>query len=83
MEIRKDFESAKMLLHRLVQYSMAFNQNNMEHWPHLKNNEDFHRIYDLEFNNCAPLESIYCDGRDIAVFMSSALTMFNYSDTLK
>lgn len=81
VEIRADFKSAEMLLNRLIQYSMTFNQNNIEHWPHLKRKEDFHEIYDLDYDRSRPLEKIYCNGRDIAVSMSLNLTMFNCPST--
>ena len=80
MSIREDFKSVEMFLNRLLQYSNAFEKNNLRNWPHLKNNEDFGEVYKLSFDLKRPLEKIYGDGRDIAVFMSSKLREFNYVD---
>ncbi len=80
MEIRNDFQPATLLLNRLVEYSKAFHRFNLNDWPHLKNKEDFQRVYSLKWDIRDPLEQIYRDGRDLAVFMSSGLVAFNYSD---
>jgi len=80
VEIRSDFKSAESLLSRLVQYSKVFNQNNMENWSHLKNNEDFRTVYTFDWSIRRPLENIYADGRDLAVFMSNRLVEFNYPE---
>jgi len=69
-----------MLLNRLLQFADAFEQNNRRDWPHLKNNEDFKEVYNFEWSLKAPLEHIYAEGRDLAVFMSSKLKEFNYAD---
>ena len=78
MQIREDFRSVEMLLTKLVQFASAFDENNMEHWGHLKNNEDYENIYDLPWEQRSPLEDIYGDGRDLAGFMSLRLLEFNY-----
>lgn len=80
LEIRSDFSSVEVFLNRLLQFSGAFEQNNLRDWPHLKNNEDFKKIYELTWDLRAPLEHIYAEGRDLAVFMSSKLKEFNYAD---
>ncbi|OKH45638.1 hypothetical protein NIES30_19105 [Phormidium tenue NIES-30] len=80
MQIRNDFQSVSLQLNRLVEYARVFDSNNMEHWPHLKNNEDFKFIYSLQRKDRGPIEQIYCDGRDLAIFMSSRLTEFNYAE---
>ncbi|MCM2131959.1 hypothetical protein [Larsenimonas rhizosphaerae] len=80
MEIRKDFESVSMLLSRLPQYADAFDRNNVRDWSHLKNKEDFSKVYFLCWDDRKPLENIYATGRDVAVFMSSKLKEFNYAD---
>jgi len=56
----------------------VFDENNCKHWLHLKNQEDFNRVYTLEWDSRTPLEDIYRDGRDLCVFMSSRLIQFNY-----
>lgn len=86
MEIRKDFEEVTLLLTRLIEYARVFSTNNRQNWSQLKNGEDFKFIYALPWQDYAPLEQIYCDGRDLAVAMSFKLTSFNdaeYFPTLK
>lgn len=80
MQIRNDFQPAALILSRLAEYAKVFADNNMQHWPHLKNNEDFKFVYPLPLEDRGPLEQIYCDGRDLAVFMSSRLIEFNYAE---
>lgn len=80
MQIRSDFQPAALILSRLAEYAKVFAANNMQHWSHLKNNEDFTFVYSLPWEDRGPLEQIYCDGRDLAVFMSSRLIEFNYSE---
>jgi hypothetical protein len=79
MEIRPDLTQESQLLNRLVQFAAAFDHNNIEHWPHLKNREDFTTVYSLPREQRAPLEEIYGTGRDLAVFMSGRLIAFNDS----
>lgn len=81
MDIRSDFQPVSLLLSRLIQYAKVFEANNMTNWPHLKNREDFNAVYRLPWESRGPLEAIYADGRDLAVFMSSRLIEFNYPDT--
>lgn len=69
-----------MILNRLVQYAGVFDQNNVRYWPHLKNNEDFKLVYSFDWEIKKPLEHIYAEGRDLAVFMSSKLNEFNYPE---
>lgn len=86
MHIRKDFEPVSHLLSRLLEYAKVFCALNVEDWSHLKNKEDFSHIERFPFEDRAPLEQIYCDGRDLAIFMSSKLAEFNsaeYYPTLK
>jgi hypothetical protein len=78
VEIRGDFKSVEMLLARLVQYAAVFHENNYKNWSRLRNQEDFDRVYTLNWEQRGPLEAIYCEGCDLAVFMSSQLTAFNY-----
>ncbi len=80
MQIRNDFQPAALILSRLAEYAKVFAANNMQHWPHLKNNEDFKFIYPFSWEDRDPLEQIYRDGRDLAVFMSSRLIEFNYAE---
>ncbi|MBN3737575.1 hypothetical protein BGV68_32240 [Burkholderia ubonensis] len=77
MEIRPDLKQESQLLSRLAQYATVFRGYNFEDWPHLKNKEDFRRVYDLPWEQRGPLEEIYGTGRDLAVFMSGRLVAFN------
>ena len=80
MNIRPDLQAVEPLLYRLLEYAKVFQNNNREHWPHLKNGEDFRNVYELPWAQRGPLEAIYGDGRDLAVFMGSRLTEFNYAE---
>ena len=64
----------------MLQYASAFHTNNFETWSHLKNKEDFEKIYSLENDKKFVLERIYGAGRDLAAFMSSEIPMFNYPE---
>jgi hypothetical protein len=77
MNIRPDLQAVSHLLYRLVEYAKVFDFNNRDQWPHLKNNEDFRRVYQFPWPQRGPMEEIYGDGRDLAVFMSSRLIEFN------
>ena len=80
MEIRKDLESAELFLNRLLEYSNVFRKYNKEVWSHLKNHEDYDRIYNLSEKERVDIEKIYGTGRDISVYMSTQLQAFNYAD---
>jgi predicted DNA-binding protein YlxM (UPF0122 family) len=80
MEIRKDLKSAELFLNRLLEYSYVFRKYNTQNWSHLKNREDFDRIYKLPLEQRTDLERVYGTGRDISVYMSSQLQSFNYAD---
>ena len=77
MEIRKDFESVATFIHRLAGLGEQFSRYNIEDWPHLKNREDFQKIYRLPDKERIQLEKLYGDGRDCAIFMGSRLREFN------
>lgn len=77
MEIRSDFASAKTYLERLLLYGKVFHENNVQNWPHLKNQEDFKFVYDMDHKVRRVFESIYGTGRDLASYMSSELGSFN------
>jgi hypothetical protein len=80
MQIRDDFQPATLILSRLAEYANCFAVNNRQHWPHLKNKEDFNLVYSLPAEDRKSLEQTYCDGRDLAIFMSSRLIEFNYAE---
>lgn len=77
MDIRKDFESVAPFIHRLAGIGDQFAHNNMETWSHLKNREDFSKIYLLPFKDRFQLEELYAKGRESASFMASRLHGFN------
>lgn len=77
MDIRSDLRQEAQLLSRLANFAGVFRKFNIEDWSHLKNEEDFERIYSFPWPQRGPLENIYADGRDIAVFMSGRLQEFN------
>ena len=79
MEIRPDFKQETTLLSRLVQYAKVFDDYNVVDWPHLKNNEDFKKVYGLPVEQRGPLEEIYSAGRDLSIFMSERLIAFNHA----
>lgn len=80
MEIRGDYSSVEAWLRRLLVYAETFRRFNTKDWSHLKNQEDYNRVYQLPIEQQKPLDSIYADGRDIAVHMSQKLPAFNYAD---
>lgn len=80
MEIRQDFKSAELQLNRLALYAKNFSDYNHGDWSGLKNNEDFHRVYDYEQQTQRALAKVYEVGRDLAVTMSQRLASFNYSE---
>lgn len=77
MEIRSDFNSAKLYLERLLLYAKVFHENNVKNWSHLKHREDFKSVYGMELNARSIFERIYSVGRDLASYMSSELGAFN------
>ncbi|RJP48005.1 MAG: hypothetical protein C4583_15195 [Anaerolineaceae bacterium] len=78
MEIRSDFASAKVYLERLIIFGNVFHENNIKHWPYLKNNEDFKLVNNLNDEAHHKFYVIYSTGRDLAVYMSFHLEAFNY-----
>ena len=77
MPIRPDFEEVEPPLNRLLLYGRAADEFNRETWPHLKNREDFERIYTLSDEERSAYEDLYGDGRDCAVWMANVLCGFN------
>ena len=46
--IRKDFESISEYLNIFLEYYKTFKEFNIVDWSHLKNREDFEKIYTLD-----------------------------------
>lgn len=82
MNIRDDFESAKVYLEKLLVFKNIFRKNNIKEWVYLKNKEDFKFIYDLDNEAISRFEDIYSIGRDLASDMSFNLDSFNTYPTL-
>lgn len=80
VDIRKDFEPVAVFMHRFLKIAEAFSSYNNQDWSHLKNKEDFRRVYSLPDDIRFPIEKIYATGRDCAVSMSGKLRAFNYAD---
>lgn len=77
MEIRKDFESAATYLHRLWGIGETFRKLAISDWSHMRNQEDFDRVYRLPDPIKSVFENLYADGRDMAYYMSTQLRNFN------
>ena len=77
MEIRKDFVSAATYLHRLSGIGDEFSRLNSGRWSHLKNQEDFEKVYAMELPRRIVFENMYGDGRDMAGYMADQLRKFN------
>lgn len=80
MDIRKDLEPVSQYLQRLMTYGEVFHRNNVKEWSDLCYQQDFEKIYQLNFEDRNPLEEIYATGRDLAVHMSHKLEAFNYAE---
>lgn len=77
MEIRKDLEAVSPHIARLLSFANEFSASNKD-WSHLKNEEDFrfiHRVPDCDRHK---VEALYCDGRDMAIYMAGSLAEINY-----
>lgn len=77
MEIRKDLEEVSPHIARLLSFANEFSANNKD-WSHLKNQEDFRFIYRLPNSERPKVEALYCDGRDMAIYMGGTLAEINY-----
>ncbi len=80
MEIRKDMQPVATYLERLIVYADVFQTNNHQHWSHLRNKEDFHKVYNLPHIDKRVIERIYEVGRDLSVHMSRKLCAFNHAE---
>ena len=77
MEIRKDFASANTILEKFLNWGVVYEKNNIEHWPHLKNNEDFKLVYYMEDEVREKFDKLYGVGRDFSSSMAYQLIVFN------
>ncbi|MCP4992069.1 MAG: hypothetical protein GY928_40260 [Colwellia sp.] len=77
MEIRKDLVEVSPYISRLLSFSKEFSESE-NYWSHLKNKEDFKFISRIPHQEQNKVEALYCDGRDMAIYMSSALSEVNF-----
>lgn len=77
MNIRPDFAAVAPLLQKLAGLGAHFDELDIQTWSHLKNQEDFDRIFDLPDKVRYELESLYADGREMAGAMADMLPSFN------
>jgi len=80
MEIRKDLILESPILERLYEYSKVFTNNNHFKWSHLRNKEDYDKIYELPDDIKYTFEEIYCLGRDVSIYMGAHLQNFNRAE---
>ncbi|SBW78656.1 hypothetical protein PVE_R1G0768 [Pseudomonas veronii 1YdBTEX2] len=78
MDIREDLRDVSGQIARLLALSNVFAENN-KYWAHLKNDEDFNRVYRIPEKDRYKVESIYADGRDMAIYMMDALAEINFN----
>ena len=78
-EIRPDLKEVDAFISRLLAIGRTFSSKD-QNWSHLKNKEDWDRnIYLIKDSpKKARIEDLYCNGRDIALYMSDALLGINY-----
>lgn len=77
MDIRQDFLSARIMFERLWEYGNTFGENSRKEWKHLKHDEDFYGIYEMEEEYRYTFEKLYEDGKSLAFDMSIHLQEFN------
>ncbi|WP_263081928.1 hypothetical protein [Endozoicomonas sp. Mp262] len=77
MDIRKDLEPVDTYIYRLLEIADQFNKN-VEYWSHLKNKEDFREVMQIPESERYKVEKVYSDGKDMALFMKSALFGINH-----
>ncbi|MBN2099889.1 MAG: hypothetical protein JW753_09885 [Dehalococcoidia bacterium] len=65
------------MIDRLVTYAREFGTYNVRDWSHLKNQEDYQGVYRLPPEARGPLESVYVNGRDLAIGMADLLQGFH------
>ncbi|OEF01516.1 hypothetical protein A136_02410 [Vibrio crassostreae 9ZC13] len=77
MEVRKDLEEVSPHISRLLSFAKEFSANNKD-WSHLKNQEDFKFVHRVPDHDRHKVEALYCDGRDMAMYMAGTLAEINY-----
>ncbi len=81
MSIRGDLKDVEALISRLISIGGEFRAKD-KWWAHLKNEEDYSKVWQIQDQaKKMKIESIYCDGRDMELFMSDALESINFDFT--
>ncbi len=81
-KIRGDFKEVEGHVSRLLAIGEEFRSKDRD-WSHMKNREDWGRnLYKItDGRKRSIFERLYCDGRDMGLFMSEALCSINYDIT--
>lgn len=79
MKIRADLKEVEGLISRLLSISEEYRKN-VNLWSHFKNKEDWEQnILPIKDGvKKSQIERIYCNGKDMALFLSDALSEINY-----
>jgi len=77
MTDRKDLAPVEIFISRLIAIGRQLREKDRE-WSHLKNGEDFRKIYDLDSPDQHKIAKIYGEGRDMALGLSELLISINY-----
>jgi hypothetical protein len=77
VDIRKDLETVSPYIARLLSFAKEFSNNDKD-WSHYKNQEDFERVHRISDNDRYKVEALYCNGRDMAIYMAGTLAEINY-----
>ncbi|MDH0144136.1 hypothetical protein [Aquipseudomonas alcaligenes] len=81
MSIRGDLKEVEALISRLISIGGEFRAKD-KWWAHLKNGEDYNKVWRIQDQaKKIKIEKIYCDGRDMELFMSEALESINFDFT--
>jgi len=79
IKIRPDFKDVERLIAKLIVLGQEFSNKDSD-WSHMKNKEDWERnLYEVsDPRKRAVLEKLYCDGRDMGIFMAHELVSINH-----
>lgn len=77
MDIRRDLESIAPHISRLLFIGAEFSNNDKD-WSHLKNQEDFRFVSRVPYEKRHKVETVYADGRGMAIYMKDALLSINH-----
>ncbi|WP_456400005.1 hypothetical protein [Persephonella sp.] len=82
MELREDFQQVSQEISKLTKLSEILKDFDQNKWPHLKNMEDFEKIYYMTINEDIKrsFERLYEDGRLIAGQLWQTVYSINHKD---